>query len=168
MRWLPELDEIEETPAMTGGRERRDAPDSEPSCSIASTRTKKKTTYSSSTSPWSKRCPKPTAACRTPVMDFGVLGNREEERGFETELGFGGGAHRFICFRGRRLESWRSRAPGRRHRAASTIGRLKKTLLPCGSHWSGSYQNGMACRAWCWAGLVGRLDPGKLSPFFSV
>jgi hypothetical protein len=33
------------------------------------------------------------AACRTPVMDFGVLGNREEERGFETELGFGGGAH---------------------------------------------------------------------------
>jgi hypothetical protein len=165
MWWLPELNKIEETPAMTGGREWRDAPDSEPSCLLPPERRRRP-----GATPW--LLPGPSGGLnqrRHAELRWWTSvcwGNREEERGSETELGFGDGARRFIRFRGRRLESRRSRAPGRRHWAASSIGRLKKTLLPYGSHWSGSYRNGMACRARCWAGLVGRLGSGKLFPFF--
>jgi hypothetical protein len=51
---------------------------------------------------------------------FGELGeNREEERGTEAKLGFGGGAGLLIGHQGRRHESWRGGRRCWRHRAIS-------------------------------------------------
>jgi hypothetical protein len=75
--------------------------------------------------------PVPTAPiiARSRVSRSGRRSREREETGRWrwTPRVYCGGGHCFIGFGGRRLESWRSRAPGRRHRAASSIGRLKKT-----------------------------------------
>jgi hypothetical protein len=64
---------------------------------------------------------------------FGELGeNREEERGTEAELGFGGGVGLLIGYRGRRHESWRWQWRCWRHRAVSVDPEVEDDGLPDG------------------------------------
>jgi hypothetical protein len=74
----------------------------------------------------------------------------------------------FIDHRGGDVNLGARRAMGGHHWAASSIGRLKKTPCPVGPTGQTPCRNGMACRARCWAGLVGQLGFGKLSTFFCL
>jgi hypothetical protein len=99
-----------------------------------------------------------------------VSGGGAESSGWEEKQGArvpcGGGRH-LIGFGGRRLESWHSRAPGRCHRATSSIGRLKKTPCPTGptgqTHTKTVWPAGLGAGPVWWAGAVGC---GQVSSFF--
>jgi hypothetical protein len=102
-----------------------------------------------------------------------VSGGGAESSGWEEKRGArvpcSGGRH-LIGFRGRRLQSRCSRAPGRCHRAASSIGRLKKTPCPAGptgqTHTEMVWPTGLGAGPIWWAGAVGCGQVSQSSIFF--
>jgi hypothetical protein len=74
------------------------------------------------------------------------MNRAREERNLRTRV-FLGGERCLIDAGGWRRGSWRGRASGGHHRAASPIGRLKTTVFLGGSHLSVIYRNGMFGRA---------------------
>jgi hypothetical protein len=103
------------------------------------------------------------------VMNSGKLlwvmaRNREDERGTETDLGFGGGAGLLIGHQGRRHESWRGRRRCWRHRAISVDPEVEDDAPLGGSRLSDAYRFGMP--GWLLVGRCGGLRPGKRFLYF--
>jgi hypothetical protein len=103
------------------------------------------------------------------VMNSGELlwvmaRNREDERGTETDLGFGGSAGLLIDHQGRRHESWHRGRRYWRHGAVSLDPEVEDDAPLGGSCLSDAYRFGMP--GWLLVGRCGGLRPGKHFLYF--